>query len=128
MGLGPVIPDEQHRARCLLRLRSGPSPNRRRRTWRPNGSVLTGTTSHRPSAPPHAPAGARSRSSPRRSALGPTVLTRRRLGHPILLDEPPDAPPLGSVDRAEGGSMADFLRVTVHDGVGWVEYDRPPVN
>ncbi len=24
--------------------------------------------------------------------------------------------------------MADFLRVTVHDRVGWIEYDRPPVN
>jgi hypothetical protein len=23
--------------------------------------------------------------------------------------------------------MADFLRVTVHDRVGWIEYDRPPV-
>jgi enoyl-CoA hydratase/carnithine racemase len=24
--------------------------------------------------------------------------------------------------------MTDFLRVTVHDRVGWIEYDRPPVN
>jgi enoyl-CoA hydratase/carnithine racemase len=24
--------------------------------------------------------------------------------------------------------MADFVRVTVHDRVGWIEYDRPPVN
>jgi enoyl-CoA hydratase len=24
--------------------------------------------------------------------------------------------------------MADFLRVTVRDRVGWIEYDRPPVN
>ena len=24
--------------------------------------------------------------------------------------------------------MADFLRVEVHDRVGWIEYDRPPVN
>ena len=24
--------------------------------------------------------------------------------------------------------MADFLRVTVQDRVGWIEYDRPPVN
>src|SRR3712207_6864791 len=24
--------------------------------------------------------------------------------------------------------MADFLRVTVHDRVGWIEYERPPVN
>jgi enoyl-CoA hydratase/carnithine racemase len=24
--------------------------------------------------------------------------------------------------------MTDFLRVTVHDRVGWIEFDRPPVN
>jgi hypothetical protein len=54
-----------------------------------------GTTSHRPSASPHQPAGARSRAGPQRSDLGRVVLTHRRLGHPILLQTRSGAAPLG---------------------------------
>src|SRR3954468_18481006 len=74
------------------------------RTWGrrprlPNGSVLAGTPSHRPSAPPRAPAGARSKRGPRRSGPGHAVLTRRRLGHPDPAGDQPDAVPLGTPAR-----------------------------
>src|SRR6478752_10567310 len=70
---------------CLLRLPAHLPEPWRRRPWRPNGSVLIGTTSHRPSASPRQPSGARSRTGSQRSDLADGVLPRRRLGHPILL-------------------------------------------
>src|SRR4051812_23338969 len=82
------------------------------RTWGrrprlPNGSVLAGTPSHRPSAPPRAPAGARSKRGPRRSGPGHAVLTRRRLGHPDPAGDQPDAVPLGT--RPTGTGAGDNM-------------------
>src|SRR4051794_1880720 len=62
----------------------------------------SGTPSHRPSASPRTPAGARSERGPQRSDPGHAVLTRRRLGHPILLQNRPDAAPLGTPPAGAG--------------------------
>src|SRR4051812_6328185 len=104
MGLGPVIPDEQHRATALLQIGiTAPNPGGEDR-----GDLMDqcsrGTTSHRPSAPPRSPAGARSKRGPRTTDPGQAVLTRRRLGHPILVQNRPDAAPLGTLAEWRGDS------------------------
>ena len=55
MGLGPVVSDEQHPQPPSTRTTTRREPGED--LLRPNGSVLTGTTSHQHSRPPHQPPG-----------------------------------------------------------------------